>query len=382
MDNPIKVAVIRTDRRRGGVAEALSLLADDLAGCVRDDPDPCVLSSVDASFSWARTHPDTLSALTDATLSAGASSLQVLVRETTNRDRSFPLTRRFQAELRGRPVAFHGYGPAEPEDWYTLRWIGPSGEPTALRVPRRLAASRSRILLGTMRTHPMFRVGLGLAALATSVHPHDRQRVGGWDEPKYNWPGRGLISALTGVSGGLLTRCWMGIRTISGGMRLTSPERRRLQLIRSATDQLVALTSLLMPRISVIDGFVGMEGEGPRLGPPVRVGAIVAGNNPVAVDAVAAAIMGFDPMQIDLLRQAQALRLGPADLQAIQLLGDAPELVRRRFRPHPADRLARLASRPTTLRAHGGVPAPHFGAVPPTLRDPHQGAGASHAHRV
>ena len=41
MDNTIKVAVVRTDRRRGGVAEALALIAQDLGSRVRDDPRPC-----------------------------------------------------------------------------------------------------------------------------------------------------------------------------------------------------------------------------------------------------------------------------------------------------------------------------------------------------
>lgn len=53
--------------------------------------------------------------------------------------------------------------------------------------------------------------------------------------------------------------------------------------------------------LSVIDGIVGGEGEGPLASTPVRSGVIIAGTNPVAADLVATAYMGLDYKRIKSL---------------------------------------------------------------------------------
>ncbi|MBN1866422.1 DUF362 domain-containing protein [Candidatus Sumerlaeota bacterium] len=55
---------------------------------------------------------------------------------------------------------------------------------------------------------------------------------------------------------------------------------------------------------SIVDGIVGMEGNGPVAGRPRRAGLVIAGVDPVAVDAVGAALMGFDYRRIPLLARA------------------------------------------------------------------------------
>ncbi len=77
-----------------------------------------------------------------------------------------------------------------------------------------------------------------------------------------------------------------------------------------------------------------MHREGPRHGTPIRLGLAAAGTDPVAVDAVAAAAMGFDPMRIGYLRLAHEAGLGVADLAQIEVVGDPVAKVRRRCAPH------------------------------------------------
>jgi uncharacterized protein (DUF362 family) len=61
----------------------------------------------------------------------------------------------------------------------------------------------------------------------------------------------------------------------------------------------------LFPRqFAIVDGIVGMEGNGPIQGSPKRVGALIAGCDPVAVDATCCRIMRIDPLQIPYLRLA------------------------------------------------------------------------------
>lgn len=70
----------------------------------------------------------------------------------------------------------------------------------------------------------------------------------------------------------------------------------------------------------VVDGIVGGEGNGPMAPDPVPSGTIIAGTHPLAVDCVAATIMGFDWERIPLLRGAFAMRaprfvdFNPADI--------------------------------------------------------------------
>lgn len=55
---------------------------------------------------------------------------------------------------------------------------------------------------------------------------------------------------------------------------------------------------------SVVDGVVGMEGNGPVAGDRVETGIVLAGDNPVAVDAVCARVMGFDFRTLPLVARA------------------------------------------------------------------------------
>jgi hypothetical protein len=74
---------------------------------------------------------------------------------------------------------------------------------------------------------------------------------------------------------------------------------------------------------AVMDGTVMGDGAGPRTMVP-RVGnLILASADQVAIDAIAAKIMGFDPLSIPYLRMCQERGLGVADPRKIELVGDA-----------------------------------------------------------
>jgi hypothetical protein len=74
--------------------------------------------------------------------------------------------------------------------------------------------------------------------------------------------------------------------------------------------------------LAVMDGTVMGDGAGPRTMVP-RVGnLILASADQVAIDAIAARIMGFDPLQIRYLRMCHERGLGVADPRDIEILGD------------------------------------------------------------
>jgi uncharacterized protein (DUF362 family) len=92
---------------------------------------------------------------------------------------------------------------------------------------------------------------------------------------------------------------------------------------------IVDINSVLKPAMTVIDGFVGMEGRGPVGGKPVQMDLIIAGSDPVATDSTACRIMGFDPHEISHVRKAYERGLGNID--DMQIVGERLEDVTRPF---------------------------------------------------
>jgi len=73
---------------------------------------------------------------------------------------------------------------------------------------------------------------------------------------------------------------------------------------------------------TVMDGTVAGDGAGPRTMIPRIKNLLLAASDSVAIDAIAARLMGFDPMSIPFLRMAHERQLGIADPQQIELVGD------------------------------------------------------------
>jgi uncharacterized protein (DUF362 family) len=94
---------------------------------------------------------------------------------------------------------------------------------------------------------------------------------------------------------------------------------------------IVDINTLIKPALTVIDGFVGMEGNGPVDGTPVKMDTIIAGKNVVAVDSTGCRVMGIDPRSISHIRRAKEKALGNID--NIEVLGEKIENVSRPFKP-------------------------------------------------
>src|SRR5262245_19676155 len=76
---------------------------------------------------------------------------------------------------------------------------------------------------------------------------------------------------------------------------------------------------------AVMDGTVCGDGAGPRTMVPKVKDFILAGADSVAIDAIAARMMGFGPMSINYLRICHEMGLGVADPRDIEVLGDSVE---------------------------------------------------------
>lgn len=85
---------------------------------------------------------------------------------------------------------------------------------------------------------------------------------------------------------------------------------------------LMLMQKELHPKIfAVMDGTVCGDGAGPRTMTPHSKNLILASADSVAIDAVAARLMGFDPMSIPYLRMCHERGLGVSDMREIEILG-------------------------------------------------------------
>ncbi len=89
---------------------------------------------------------------------------------------------------------------------------------------------------------------------------------------------------------------------------------------------LVDIYEEVKPALTVIDGIVAMEGDGPGTSGELRkVGLILAGSDCVALDSILALIMGIEPLDILTTREAAARGLGIAALKSISVVGEKLE---------------------------------------------------------
>jgi len=85
---------------------------------------------------------------------------------------------------------------------------------------------------------------------------------------------------------------------------------------------MAVLAQRLHPALSVIDGFEGMEGNGPTQGTPIEHRVCIAGTDWLAADRVGIELMGIDFSRIGYLNYCSSMKLGTADLRKIQILGE------------------------------------------------------------
>jgi uncharacterized protein (DUF362 family) len=88
------------------------------------------------------------------------------------------------------------------------------------------------------------------------------------------------------------------------------------------------------PSLAIVDGIVGMDGDGPIMGDPVHSGVVVVSRDGVAADVTASRLMGMEPERIDYLMEAGRF-LGQARSELIEQRGEDPVRLAKRFRPAP-----------------------------------------------
>jgi uncharacterized protein (DUF362 family)/Pyruvate/2-oxoacid:ferredoxin oxidoreductase delta subunit len=103
----------------------------------------------------------------------------------------------------------------------------------------------------------------------------------------------------------------------------------KLEELEQFSQMLVDLTMLLKPKLYIMDGIIAMEGNGPRKGNPVELGALLISQDPVAMDAVASRLVGVEPERIMTTLKGHESRAGT--MLDIELIGDEISEIKRKI---------------------------------------------------
>jgi uncharacterized protein (DUF362 family) len=319
-----KVALIKGDSRYDNIAEALSLIEGDIQ--LDEVKDILIkVNFVSTTHQLASTHVEGVRALLDflrprydgpITIAEGAA-----VSDTFTGYRNFgylELAEEYGVQLID----------LNQDNWVWVQVYDRHLKPMELRVARSVVESDYRIAIGPPKTHDTVLVTLSLKNIVVGS----------------------MIRGVGGEGSNSLLRA-VG-RFVPTGLKqsplLVEVKNRVVQSINRSDKfalhqgypamnlNLYTLAKVVPPHLSVIDGYMGMEGSGPSYGDPVDLRLAIASTDFLAADAVVVRIMGFDLDEIGYLHYCQLGGLGKAAQEQTEILGNCTvEECLRPFKPHP-----------------------------------------------
>jgi uncharacterized protein (DUF362 family) len=114
-----------------------------------------------------------------------------------------------------------------------------------------------------------------------------------------------------------------------GGLLATKRHYTHSWIHRTLVDLLAIQKEIHTGIFAIMDGTTAGNGPGPRTMFPVVKDYMLASEDQVAIDAVAAKMMGFDPMSLEYIKVAHDDKLGVGDPRDIEIVGDDPEAVKK-----------------------------------------------------
>ncbi|HOQ98832.1 MAG TPA: DUF362 domain-containing protein [Anaerolineae bacterium] len=138
--------------------------------------------------------------------------------------------------------------------------------------------------------------------------------------PDY-FPGKNIVHLPT-VKCHIYTTTTGAMKNAFGGLLNTHRHWTHTWIHETLVDLLAIQREIHSGILAVMDGTTAGNGPGPRLMQPVTMNLILASADQVAIDAVAAKLMGFDPLSIRYIALAHEAGLGCGDPREIELVGD------------------------------------------------------------
>ena len=296
-DKKARVGIGKEGSRRTNVAAAMRNAGQTL----REKLGPEILvkpNFLSSKNQLIATHPDAVRGVLDFVLECGIQPSEVLIAEGAH------------AQETGEAYRGYGFTALEQEYDFPIRWLDLLLETDwqetevrladdtvdTVRMPKRVLQHPCTISLAIAKTHDAAVVTLALKNMIMGcLHGQDRIKIHGYHSHRE--------------------------RTLP----------REAETIQA---NLTRISRFLAPTIAVIDGTVGVQGNGPGGNDSIELGIAMAGTDVFAVDAVMAHVMGFQRDDIGLLVYGEKLGLGVTALSEIETVGAELESVVRPFTPH------------------------------------------------
>jgi len=292
-----KVGLAKTGRRRSNVFQALDNIRDDLTPKVREQVllKPNFLSSTNQ---LASSHVDAMRGALDFLLGTPQPPKEVIIAEGANEKFSGEAFQIFgyealQAEydVPIRLIDLH-----QETEWIETKVFLSGRDEETVRMPKTVLDCPCTISVAIAKTHAAGVVTLGMKNMIMgTLHKEDRIKMHGYH---------------------------------SHADRVLPREAQTLNI------NLLRLSRHLKPDITIVDGTVGLQGNGPGGTDSVPLGIAVVSGDVFAADAVTTKAMGFEPLEIGLYHYANEMGYGTADLNKIDIVGPAVETVAISFKPH------------------------------------------------
>ena len=112
-------------------------------------------------------------------------------------------------------------------------------------------------------------------------------------------------------------------------------DRKMVHRSYTVANRIIAgLACCIWPDLAVIDGTVGMEGDGPVVGSPVHSSVVISSTDALSADRVACEIMGINFHKVGYLHYCAEKNRGEGDLKSIEIVGERLDDCIRPFRLH------------------------------------------------
>lgn len=296
-DTATKVGLAKTGRRRSNVYEALNNIREEITPKVREQVllKPNFLSSTNQ---LASSHVDAMRGALDFLMSTPEPPKEAIIAEGANESFSGEAFQIFgydalQAEydIPIRLLDLH-----EETEWVETKVFLSGRESDTVRMPKTVLDCPCTISVAIAKTHDACVVTLAMKNMIMgTIHKADRIKVHGY---------------------------------LSHGDRALPREAQTINI------NLLRLSRFLRPDIAIVDGTLGLQGNGPGGTNSVQLGIAVASGDVFAADAVTSKAMGFEPMDIGLFNYANELGYGTANLDNIEIIGPDVDSIAIPFKPH------------------------------------------------
>lgn len=295
--NEVKVGLARRENRRQNVFASLDLVRDEVIPKLQEQVmiKPNFLSGQNQ---FASTHIDAVWGVVDFLQTVPTPPQTIIVAEGGNEDVAGEAFRNFgYLDLVGQsPLPLQLVDLNQEENWVETSVILVDRREAMVGMSKTVLDCPCTISLALAKTHDTCVVTLALKNMIMgTIRKKDRVKM------------HGVGSHAE--------------RELPGGAQMMN-----INLIR--------LSRHLSPDIAVIDGTVGLQGNGPQGTDAVELGIAVASADVFAADAVMVKVMGFEPLELGWLHYGHALGYGIADLDRIKVLETAIEAVNKDFKPH------------------------------------------------